>query len=128
MCLSFRIVFKVKFIILLVNLTIFVTGNLEGLVKRGSLTKDRMHKAMSLLKGALDYSDFKDVDMVIEVSVHFFFESFVIELYFVFMNLMGTVFIYIIHVYMFIEYLFVVTHSSLVGCYREDSFEAINIF
>jgi enoyl-CoA hydratase/3-hydroxyacyl-CoA dehydrogenase len=32
-----------------------------------------MHKAMSLLKGALDYSDFKDVDMVIEVSVHTFF-------------------------------------------------------
>jgi enoyl-CoA hydratase/3-hydroxyacyl-CoA dehydrogenase len=26
-----------------------------------------MNKAISLLKGALDYSDFKDVDMVIEV-------------------------------------------------------------
>ena len=46
---------------------IFCTGNLEGLVKRGSLTKDKMSKAISLLKGALDYSDFKDVDMVIEV-------------------------------------------------------------
>jgi len=66
-----------------------------------------MHKAMSLLKGALDYSDFKDVDMVIEVSVHTFFESVVIELHFVFMNLMRTVFSYIIHVYMLIEYLFV---------------------
>jgi hypothetical protein len=66
-----------------------------------------MHKAMSLLKGALDYSDFKDVDMVIEVSVHMFFESVVIELHFVFMNVMRTVFSYIIHVYMLIEYLFV---------------------
>ena len=54
------------------NLTFFITGNLEGLVKRGSLTKDKMNKAMSLLKGALDYSDFKDVDMVIEVSLHNF--------------------------------------------------------
>uniref|UniRef100_R7WBL9 Peroxisomal fatty acid beta-oxidation multifunctional protein n=1 Tax=Aegilops tauschii TaxID=37682 RepID=R7WBL9_AEGTA len=44
-----------------------IAGNLEGLVKRGSLTKDKMSKAISLLKGALDYSDFKDVDMVIEV-------------------------------------------------------------
>jgi hypothetical protein len=26
-----------------------------------------MNKAISLLKGALDYEDFKDVDMVIEV-------------------------------------------------------------
>jgi hypothetical protein len=66
-----------------------------------------MHKAMSLLKGALDYSDFKDVDMVIEVSVHMFFESVMIELHFVFMNVMRTVFSYIIHVYMLIEYLFV---------------------
>jgi hypothetical protein len=36
-----------------------------------------------------------------------FFESVVIELHFVFMNLMRTVFSYIIHVYMLIEYLFV---------------------
>jgi enoyl-CoA hydratase/3-hydroxyacyl-CoA dehydrogenase len=33
------------------------------------LTEDKKNKAMSLLKGALDYSDFKDVDMVIEVSL-----------------------------------------------------------
>jgi enoyl-CoA hydratase/3-hydroxyacyl-CoA dehydrogenase len=46
---------------------IFLTANLEGLVKRGSLKRDRISKAMSLLKGALDYSEFKDVDMVIEV-------------------------------------------------------------
>uniref|UniRef100_M8AMP8 Peroxisomal fatty acid beta-oxidation multifunctional protein n=1 Tax=Aegilops tauschii TaxID=37682 RepID=M8AMP8_AEGTA len=42
-----------------------IAGNLEGLVKRGSLTKDKMSKAISLLKGALDYSDFKDVDMAV---------------------------------------------------------------
>uniref|UniRef100_A0A453ND40 Uncharacterized protein n=1 Tax=Aegilops tauschii subsp. strangulata TaxID=200361 RepID=A0A453ND40_AEGTS len=46
-----------------------IAGNLEGLVKRGSLTKDKMSKAISLLKGALDYSDFKDVDMVIEAVI-----------------------------------------------------------
>jgi 3-hydroxyacyl-CoA dehydrogenase len=43
------------------------SGNLEGLVKKGSLTPDRAKKTISLLKGVLDYSDFKDVDMVIEV-------------------------------------------------------------
>ncbi|PVH65938.1 hypothetical protein PAHAL_1G109100 [Panicum hallii] len=43
-----------------------IAANLEGLVKRGSLKRDRISKAMSLLKGALDYSEFKDVDMVIE--------------------------------------------------------------
>ncbi|WVZ76935.1 hypothetical protein U9M48_024849 [Paspalum notatum var. saurae] len=46
-----------------------IAGNLDGLVKRGSLTKDKMKKSMSLLKGALDYSDFKDVDMVIEAVI-----------------------------------------------------------
>ncbi|KAL6629469.1 hypothetical protein ACP70R_029234 [Stipagrostis hirtigluma subsp. patula] len=46
-----------------------IAANLEGLVKRGSLPKDKMNKAMSLLKGALDYSDFKDVDMVIEAVI-----------------------------------------------------------
>ncbi|KAK1616416.1 hypothetical protein QYE76_021933 [Lolium multiflorum] len=46
-----------------------IAGNLEGLVKRGSLTKDKMNKAISLLKGALDYEDFKDVDMVIEAVI-----------------------------------------------------------
>ncbi|KAM0832750.1 hypothetical protein ACQ4PT_064698 [Festuca glaucescens] len=46
-----------------------IAGNLEGLVKRGSLTKDKMNKAILLLKGALDYEDFKDVDMVIEAVI-----------------------------------------------------------
>ncbi|CAL4888543.1 unnamed protein product [Urochloa decumbens] len=46
-----------------------IAANLEGLAKRGSLTKDKINKSMSLLKGALDYSEFKDVDMVIEAVI-----------------------------------------------------------
>ncbi|CAN6231229.1 unnamed protein product [Urochloa humidicola] len=46
-----------------------VAANLEGLAKRASLTKDKINKSMSLLKGALDYSEFKDVDMVIEAVI-----------------------------------------------------------
>ncbi|XP_010915852.1 peroxisomal fatty acid beta-oxidation multifunctional protein [Elaeis guineensis] len=46
-----------------------VSVNLEGLVKKGSLTKDKMNKALSLLKGVLDYSEFKHVDMVIEAVI-----------------------------------------------------------
>ncbi|KAJ4765626.1 Fatty acid oxidation complex subunit alpha [Rhynchospora pubera] len=46
-----------------------ISGNLEGLVKKGSLTQDRAKKTLSLLKGVLDYSDFKDVDMVIEAVI-----------------------------------------------------------
>ncbi|RRT68795.1 hypothetical protein B296_00022530, partial [Ensete ventricosum] len=50
-------------------LSLLTTANLEGLVKKGSLTQDKMNKALSLLKGALDYSEFKHVDMVIEASL-----------------------------------------------------------
>ncbi|XP_047085149.1 peroxisomal fatty acid beta-oxidation multifunctional protein-like [Lolium rigidum] len=46
-----------------------IAGNLEGLVRRGSLTKDKMSKAISLLKCSLNYSDFSDVDMVIEADI-----------------------------------------------------------
>ena len=45
-----------------------VTANVRGLVTRGKLTQDKAHKALSMLKGVLDYSEFKDVDMVIEVG------------------------------------------------------------
>lgn len=38
---------------------------------KGKLTQDKANKALQILKGALDYSDFKDVDMVIEVSFNF---------------------------------------------------------
>lgn len=46
-----------------------ITANLDGLVKKGSLTLDKKSKALSIFKGALDYSDFKDVDMVIEAVI-----------------------------------------------------------
>ncbi|CAH8340723.1 unnamed protein product [Eruca vesicaria subsp. sativa] len=46
-----------------------VEANLKGLVSRGKLTQDKASQAFSLLKGVLDYSEFKDVDMVIEAVI-----------------------------------------------------------
>ncbi|KAK1289154.1 Peroxisomal fatty acid beta-oxidation multifunctional protein [Acorus calamus] len=46
-----------------------IAANLQGLVNRGSWTKEKMDKALSLLKGALDYSEFGKVDMVIEAVI-----------------------------------------------------------
>ncbi|KAL5729181.1 hypothetical protein ACHQM5_002163 [Ranunculus cassubicifolius] len=46
-----------------------IEGNLQSLVARGSLTKDKAQKALSLVEGALDYSAFKCVDMVIEAVI-----------------------------------------------------------
>ncbi|XP_050218114.1 peroxisomal fatty acid beta-oxidation multifunctional protein AIM1 [Mercurialis annua] len=46
-----------------------IEGNLRGLVTRRKLTQDKADKALSMLKGVLDYSDFKDVDMVIEAVI-----------------------------------------------------------
>lgn len=46
-----------------------IEANLRGLATRGKLTKDKMDKALSILKGVLDYSEFKYVDMVIEAVV-----------------------------------------------------------
>ncbi|KAK1265848.1 Peroxisomal fatty acid beta-oxidation multifunctional protein [Acorus gramineus] len=46
-----------------------IAANLQGLVNRGSLTKEKMDKALSLLKGALDFSEFGKVDMVIEAVI-----------------------------------------------------------
>jgi len=46
-----------------------IAANLEGLVKKGSLTQDKMKKALSLLEGVLDYSKFRNVDMVIEAVI-----------------------------------------------------------
>ena len=45
-----------------------LAANVRGLVTREKLTKDKAEKALSMLKGVLDYTEFKDVDMVIEVS------------------------------------------------------------
>uniref|UniRef100_A0A0D3DND6 Uncharacterized protein n=1 Tax=Brassica oleracea var. oleracea TaxID=109376 RepID=A0A0D3DND6_BRAOL len=42
-----------------------VEANLKGLVSRGKLTQDKAGKAFSLLKGVLDYTEFKDVDMAV---------------------------------------------------------------
>ncbi|XP_011048390.1 PREDICTED: peroxisomal fatty acid beta-oxidation multifunctional protein AIM1 isoform X2 [Populus euphratica] len=46
-----------------------IEANVRSLVTRGKLTRDKADKALSMLKGALDYSDFKDVDMVIEAVI-----------------------------------------------------------
>ena len=45
-----------------------MTANVRGLVTRGKLTQNKAEKAFSMLKGVLNYSDFGDVDMVIEVG------------------------------------------------------------
>jgi 3-hydroxyacyl-CoA dehydrogenase len=43
-------------------------ANVRGLVTRKKLTQQKAEGALSLLKGVLDYTEFKDVDMVIEVG------------------------------------------------------------
>ncbi|XP_019238241.1 PREDICTED: peroxisomal fatty acid beta-oxidation multifunctional protein-like [Nicotiana attenuata] len=43
-----------------------VEVNLQSLVKGGHLVEEKMKKAFSLLKGVVDYEEFRDVDMVIE--------------------------------------------------------------
>ena len=48
----------------------FIAANVHGLVTKGKLSRDKAEKALSLVKGVLDYTDFKDVDMVIEVDSH----------------------------------------------------------
>ncbi|MQL89044.1 hypothetical protein Taro_021606, partial [Colocasia esculenta] len=40
--------------------------NLESLVKKGAMSQDKMFEALSILKGVVDYSEFENVDMVIE--------------------------------------------------------------
>ena len=42
-------------------------ANVKGLVIRKKLPQGQGEKALSLVNGVLDYSQFKDVDMVIEV-------------------------------------------------------------
>ncbi|XP_057969722.1 peroxisomal fatty acid beta-oxidation multifunctional protein AIM1 [Malania oleifera] len=46
-----------------------IEANVQGLVTRGKLAKDKAGKASSMLKGVLDYSEFKDVDLVIEAVI-----------------------------------------------------------
>jgi hypothetical protein len=52
-------------------------ANVRGLVTRKKLTQQKAEGALSLLKGVLDYTEFKDVDMVIEVG---FMTSFLFNL------------------------------------------------
>lgn len=47
-----------------------LAANVRGLVTRRTLTQNQANKVLSMLKGVLDYSEFKDVDMVIEVGVY----------------------------------------------------------
>ncbi|KAE7998726.1 hypothetical protein FH972_003237 [Carpinus fangiana] len=46
-----------------------IEANVRDLVKKGKLTQDKAEKTLSMLKGVLDYSDFKEVDMVIEAVI-----------------------------------------------------------
>ncbi|KAI5071432.1 hypothetical protein GOP47_0013683 [Adiantum capillus-veneris] len=46
-----------------------IKANLDSRAKKGSLSKEKYNKAFSLVKGTLDYKDFKDVDLVIEAVI-----------------------------------------------------------
>ncbi|GAB4851302.1 hypothetical protein Ancab_030598 [Ancistrocladus abbreviatus] len=46
-----------------------VKANLQSRVKKGNMTQEKFEKALSLLKGVLDYEGFGDVDMVIEAVI-----------------------------------------------------------
>ncbi|GAU11180.1 hypothetical protein TSUD_198040 [Trifolium subterraneum] len=46
-----------------------IKANLQSRVKKGSLTQERFEKALSLVKGSLNYDSFRDVDMVIEAVI-----------------------------------------------------------
>ncbi|CAN1806896.1 Glyoxysomal fatty acid beta-oxidation multifunctional protein MFP-a [Linum perenne] len=46
-----------------------VKANLQSRVKKGKMSQEKFEKTFSLLKGALDYESFRDVDMVIEAVI-----------------------------------------------------------
>ncbi|CAL0309646.1 unnamed protein product [Lupinus luteus] len=46
-----------------------IKANLQSRVKKGKMTQERFEKAVSLLKGTIDYESFKDVDLVIEAVI-----------------------------------------------------------
>jgi enoyl-CoA hydratase/3-hydroxyacyl-CoA dehydrogenase len=46
-----------------------VRANLQSRVKKGKMIQEKFEKTLSLLKGALDYESFRDVDMVIEAVI-----------------------------------------------------------
>jgi 3-hydroxyacyl-CoA dehydrogenase len=47
---------------------LFVSANIKSRVKKGNMTQEGFEKALSLLRGALDYEQFRDADIVIEAS------------------------------------------------------------
>lgn len=52
---------------ILIIVFLLLSANLDGLLKKKAISKDKMNSALSLLNGTLDYSEFRDIDMVIEV-------------------------------------------------------------
>ncbi|XVE54254.1 hypothetical protein DITRI_Ditri03aG0065500 [Diplodiscus trichospermus] len=46
-----------------------IEENVQGLVTRRKVTLDKARQALSILKGVSDYSEFKEVDMVIEAVI-----------------------------------------------------------
>ncbi|CAI9293303.1 unnamed protein product [Lactuca saligna] len=46
-----------------------IEANVRGLVAKRKLTQSKAEKALLMIKGVMDYSDFKDVDMVIEAVI-----------------------------------------------------------
>jgi len=68
------------------KLFFFHAANLQSRVKKGRMTQEKFEKTMSLLKGALDYESFKDVDMVIEVYLFIWFNSLLVPLNFISWN------------------------------------------
>ncbi|RDX62412.1 hypothetical protein CR513_59262, partial [Mucuna pruriens] len=52
-----------------VNAKFLDVANLQSRVKKGKMTQQNFEKAISLLKGSLDYESFRDVDMVIEAVI-----------------------------------------------------------
>eukprot|EP00191_Tetraselmis_sp_GSL018_P016528 CAMPEP_0177592728 /NCGR_PEP_ID=MMETSP0419_2-20121207/8721_1 /TAXON_ID=582737 /ORGANISM="Tetraselmis sp., Strain GSL018" /LENGTH=580 /DNA_ID=CAMNT_0019083627 /DNA_START=497 /DNA_END=2240 /DNA_ORIENTATION=+ len=46
-----------------------IQANLKGAVKKGQMKEEQAHKVMGLVKGALDYSSFREADMVIEAAL-----------------------------------------------------------
>ncbi|KAL6588129.1 hypothetical protein OROMI_001107 [Orobanche minor] len=46
-----------------------VKANLKSRIKKGQMSQEKFEKTLTLLKGALDYESFRDVDMVIEAVI-----------------------------------------------------------
>jgi 3-hydroxyacyl-CoA dehydrogenase len=51
---------------------LFSSANLQSFVRKGRLTKLDYEKKLSLLSGVLDYEQFRDADVVIEVKFNIF--------------------------------------------------------